>query len=65
MQARHLHLHLIDAIVHAAVVTMPQKLRTDLATDDEIFRFLAEDLVTKRIMEALRQCARTDEEPSG
>lgn len=63
MQA--LHLHLIRAVVQAAVVTMPQKLRADFANEDDLLRFLSEDLVTKRIMDALRQCATADEERMG
>lgn len=58
---RLLHIHLIQALVHAAVVTMPRELRKGLSSNDELMRSLAEDGLMNRIMEPLRECAAAGE----
>ena len=53
-----MNLHLIRAVVTAAVATMPMKVRQNFASEDDLTRMLHEDVVVKRIMDALRETER-------
>lgn len=54
---RPLQLRLAEAIIRAAVVTMPSELRAKLGSDNAFTRTVAEEQLTNRIMEPLRECA--------
>lgn len=58
---RPLPIRLVQALIHAAVVTMPSELRKGLSSNDELMRSLAEDGLMNRIMEPLRECTAAGE----